>query len=65
VNNGTPGSFADFKLRGLQYTTATKPTCNSSNRGFNWFVAGAGGVKDTFEVCAKDAADAYAWRVIY
>ena len=26
---------------------------------------GGAGVKDTFEVCAKGAADAYAWPAIY
>lgn len=43
----------------------TKPTCASGIRGALWYDAGAGGVKDTFEVCAKDAGDAYAWRVLY
>jgi hypothetical protein len=30
-----------------------------------WASSSPSGVKDTVEVCAKDAADAYAWRVIY
>ncbi len=51
---------------GVRYNTATaKPTCDSAVRGTTWFVQGAGGVKDTFEVCAKDAGDAYSWRTLY
>ena len=43
----------------------SKPTCDSSKRGWLWMDDSGAGVKDTEEVCAKDAADAYAWRVIY
>ena len=42
-----------------------KPTCSASERGKIWISEGGAGVKDTVEVCAKDAADAYAWRTIY
>jgi hypothetical protein len=42
-----------------------QPSCTVSNRGQQWFVAGAAGVKDSFAICAKDAGDAYAWRSIY
>lgn len=38
---------------------------SSTTRGTFWVVQGAAGVKDTVEVCAKDAADAYAWRTLY
>jgi hypothetical protein len=43
----------------------TQPTCSSALRGRIWTVFSATGVKDTVTVCAKDATDAYAWRVIY
>ena len=43
----------------------TRPTCAVAIRGEFFFDAGAGGVKDSVAVCAKDAADAYAWRTIY
>jgi hypothetical protein len=46
-------------------TTGAKPTCDSTKRNGVYFVQGGAGVKDTFEVCAKDATDAYAWRVLY
>ncbi len=44
---------------------SAKPTCALATRGGVWYFPGGAGVKDTFEVCGKDAADAYAWRVIY
>lgn len=43
----------------------TKPTCDADHRGAYWHEFGGAGVKDTVEVCAKDAGDAYAWRTIY
>ena len=49
----------------VQLTSGTRPTCDSTTRFTFWVVAGAVGVKDTVEVCAKDAANAYAWRAIY
>jgi hypothetical protein len=48
-----------------QHTTASQPTCSSTTRGMYWNIEGAAGVKDQVQVCAKDAADAYAWRAIY
>lgn len=42
-----------------------RPTCDSSARGTYWQTYGGAGVADTVAVCAKDAADAYDWRVIY
>lgn len=39
----------------------TKPTCTSAERGIFFFDEGGAGVADTIEICAKNAADAYAW----
>jgi hypothetical protein len=45
--------------------TLGKPSCNGiSVIGTLWFTAGGAGVADTLEVCAKNAAGAYAWRAI-
>jgi hypothetical protein len=33
--------------------------------GAFWVTQGGAGVKDPVEVCAKDAANAYAWRNFY
>jgi len=46
-------------------TTLAKPTCDSTQRGTLWFTQGGAGVKDTLEVCAKDASGTYAWRTLY
>lgn len=43
----------------------TKPTCDSTKRGMLWQDFGGTGTKDTVEICAKDAADSYAWRTLY
>lgn len=51
---------------GVNLTTATaQPACNATTRGTFWIVQAGAGVKDQVEVCAKDAANVYAWRVIY
>lgn len=50
---------------GVQLTTGTRPTCDSTTRFLFWTVAGGTGVKDSVEVCAKDVSNTYAWRTIY
>ena len=46
-------------------TTTAKPACDASARGTFWVSQGASGVKDSVEVCAKDASNAYAYRTLY
>ena len=46
-------------------TIAAKPACGDSLRGTIWFTQGGAGVKDAVEICAKDAAGAYAWRAVW
>jgi trimeric autotransporter adhesin len=64
---GTTNPWAKLEVAWwMRLNTATaKPICDSTKRGTFWFTQSATGVKDAVEVCAKDAADAYAWRVIY
>ena len=45
--------------------TSSQPACTTSNRGQIWQTFGASGVKDTVQVCAKDASNLYAWRQLY
>lgn len=45
--------------------SGSKPSCTSATRGTMWHTNGSAGVKDTVELCAKDAAENYAWRAIY
>ena len=55
----TVGATVD---RGVRIeTSASKPTCDSSNRGYMWRTEGGASVADTFEVCLKDSSDVYAW----
>jgi hypothetical protein len=56
---GSPGGGVIIR------TNSSKPGCSSGNRGMFWFTQGATGVKDSLEVCAKDAANAYAWRTLW
>ena len=46
-------------------TSGSQPDCNSASRGMLWFIQGEAGVKDSLQICAKDAGDAYAWRTIW
>ena len=48
-----------------QWGTLAEPTCNSANRGKLVMVQGGAGVLDTFRICRKDAADAYAYVSLY
>ena len=50
---------------GIKLTTGTKPTCDSTKRGYLFRVDGGAGVADTYEACDKDVADVYAWRNIH
>lgn len=65
--DGSNITFAGASPRatlGLRLNTSgtAEPTCDSATRGLLWYTAGAGGVADKVQVCAKSAADAYAWR---
>lgn len=64
---GTTGPIHKIDINGAIKLgdEGTKPACNSAHRGTLFPTFGGTGVKDSLELCAKDAADAYAWRVIY
>lgn len=51
-------------VRSVQLTSATLP-CTSAQKGQFNYIEGGPGVKDTVQVCAKDAADTWAWRTLY
>jgi hypothetical protein len=42
----------------------TQPTCAAGIRGAIWYDAGGAGVADSISICAKAAADTYAWRAM-
>ena len=65
IGTDTPGQKLEVN-GGIRLNTVTaQPTCDSTVRGTLWFTQGGVGVADQLEVCAKDAANAYAWRTIY
>lgn len=41
------------------------PLCGAGQRGRMWHYTAPPGAKDQVSVCAKDAADAYAWQILY
>lgn len=67
TNRWLGGYFADegVSTPTVAHVSRAAPTCDSTTRGQTNYTAGGAGVKDTFEVCAKDVADVYAWRTIY
>ena len=46
-------------------TAAARPACDATARGTVWVTQGGAGVKDSVEVCAKDASDTFAWRTLF
>ena len=56
---------AGMLVNGTLSLTSVTLTCDSSHAGAFNYIAGASGEKDTVQVCAKDASNTYAWRVIY
>jgi hypothetical protein len=67
VDIGTSAPTAKLDVNGgVRLNTVTaKPTCDAAARGTFWFTQSGARVKDTAEVCAKDAANLYAWRTLY
>jgi hypothetical protein len=55
----TPGSIT------IASGTSASGVCGASTGGTFLYTPGASGVKDTFAVCAKDATNTYAWRILY
>lgn len=64
---GTSGinSTGPFLFTTAQWTNTAEPACNATNRGIVVYVAGGAGVLDTFRLCRKDAADAYAYVTLF
>jgi hypothetical protein len=68
ASNGTANVYSLDGLGmpqiGIGNVTAA-PACDATTRMKLWTIAGGAGVKDSVQVCAKDAGDAYAWRTLY
>jgi len=59
------GTFTALNSASLQLTSHARPTCDAAHRGQLNYLAGSTGVKDTVEMCLKDAADNYSWKTLY
>ncbi len=54
-----------FRAQTIQLASQATPDCSTANRGQIAYTAGGNGTKDTVKICAKDAADTFAWRTLY
>lgn len=68
-NDGASAALTErlrvLKAGGLMWLNGAEPTCDATGRGSLVLVQGGAGVADTFRVCTKDAADAYAYRALF
>lgn len=64
INNGGSGAGIFMRDNWIE-GGSTQPTCNANTRGSTWHTFSAAGVLDKFEICRKDAANAYAWTLLY
>jgi hypothetical protein len=67
VGIGTKSPTRELEVNGgVKLNTLTaKPACDATVRGTVWVTQGTAGVKDSVEVCAKDAMDVFAWRTLF
>jgi hypothetical protein len=74
-NSATPSMVLDISgnlsvagsvtAKSAVWLTEAEAGCAVGTRGRVTYVAGGAGVADTFRMCSKDAADAYAWRSLF
>jgi len=65
VGDGAANSNGTIIARIHTWANGTEGTCDATLRGQVVMVQGGAGVADTFRVCRKDAANAYAWTALY
>ena len=65
VGDGSANSNGTILARIYTWSNGTEGTCDATLRGQVVMVQGGAGVADTFRICRKDAADAYAWTALY
>jgi len=65
ILSGSVTMSVDTVVPTLGLLTTAAATCAAGIRGQFQYTAGGAGVKDIVQVCAKDAADSYAWRPVY
>ena len=65
VGDGSANSNGTILARIHTWANGTEGTCDATLRGQVVMVQGGAGVADTFRVCRKDSANAYAWTALY
>jgi hypothetical protein len=65
IGTTTPASALEVNGGVRLNPVAAKPACDATVRGTFWVTQGGAGVKDSVEVCAKDAMDTFAWRTLF
>ena len=65
VGDGSANSNGTIVARIHTWANGTEGTCDATLRGQVVMVQGGAGVADTFRICRKDAANAYAWTALY
>jgi hypothetical protein len=60
---GNTQIFGGIQMSKNAYSPA-KSTCNAAVRGTIWYAEGAAGAADVVNICAKDAFENYAWKVL-
>lgn len=65
LGTNNPGQTLELNGGARLNTTTTQPACDATQRGTFWVAQGGLGVRDNVQVCAKDSADAYAWRDVF
>lgn len=65
VGDGGANSNGTILARIHTWANGTEGTCDATLRGQVVMVQGGAGVADTFRICRKDAANAYAWTALY
>ena len=58
-------TITDLYTNRLFLTPVAQPACDATTLGMFWYSGHSVGVKDDVQVCTADAANAYAWRVLY
>lgn len=65
IQTAHPGAELEINGGARLFTNKPQPSCTVAARGEIWFSQGGVNVKDTLLVCAKGAANNYAWRVLF
>jgi hypothetical protein len=58
------GSSVSAQVAAVGTQSGLQPVCSVATRSYIWFVQGAPGVADTFQLCMKSNTDTYSWITV-